>query len=84
MRESHGADFSQDSGRPGCGGCSHGGILVFAALWLTRKSQEKNEIIVKNASITTIEYDRESGTGTILCLNDVSHLGRHCSGEGII
>ena len=22
MRESHGADFSQDSGRPGCGGCS--------------------------------------------------------------
>ena len=63
---------------------AHGGILVFAALWLTRKSQEKNEIIVKNASITTIEYDRESGTGTILCLNDVSHLGRHCSGEGII
>ena len=63
---------------------AHGGILVFAALWLTQKSQEKNEIIVKNASITTIEYDRESGTGTILCLNDVSHLGRHCSGEGII
>lgn len=63
---------------------AHGGILVFAALWLTRKSQEKNEIIVKNASITTIEYDRRTGKGTILCLNDVSHLGCHCSGKEII
>ncbi len=63
---------------------AHGGILVFAALWLTRQSQEKNEIIVKNASITTIEYDRETGKGTLLSLNDVSHLGSHCSGAGIV
>lgn len=62
---------------------AHGGILVFAVLWLIRKSQEKNEIIVKNASITTVEYDRAAEEGRILCLNDVSHLGSFCSGNGI-
>lgn len=62
---------------------AHGGILVFAVLWLIRKRQEKNEIIVKNASITTVEYDRKTGEGRLLCLNDVSHLGKFCSGDGI-
>lgn len=62
---------------------AHGGILVFAVLWLIRKRQEKNEIIVKNASITTVEYDRKTGEGRLLCLNDVSHLGKSCSDDGI-
>ena len=62
---------------------AHGGILVFAVLWLIRKRQEKNEIIVKNASITTVEYDRKAGEGRLLCLNDVSHLGKSCSDDGI-
>lgn len=63
---------------------AHGGILVFVALWLTQMSQEKNEIIVKNASITTVNYEKETGEGRILDLNDVSHLGSHCSRAGII
>ena len=64
-------------------GCGNMGSAMIGGI-LKNGVFEKNEIIVENASITTIEYDRESGTGTILCLNDVSHLGRHCSGEGII
>lgn len=53
---------------------AHGGILVFVVDYLLRRQKERNEIIVKNASITTIEYDRETGVGTLLFLNDTSHL----------
>lgn len=53
---------------------AHGGILVFVVDYLLRMQQEKNEIIVKNASITTVEYDREAGRGVLLSLNDVTHL----------
>lgn len=53
---------------------AHGAILVFAAEYLLRSRKKKNEIIVKNASITTIEYDRDRGIGTLMELNDVRHL----------
>lgn len=53
---------------------AHGGILVFVVDYLLRNQKERQEIIVKNASITTVDYDRETGLGTLLTLNDVSHL----------
>lgn len=53
---------------------AHGGILVFVVDYLLRNQKEKKEIIVKNASITTVEYDRAKELGTLLRLNDVSHL----------
>ena len=53
---------------------AHGGILVFVVDYLLRRCRERNEIIVKNASITTLEYDKKTGTGTLLSLNDISHL----------
>lgn len=53
---------------------AHGGILVFVVDYLLRNQLEKKEIIVKNASITTVEYDRDRELGTLLHLNDVSHL----------
>lgn len=53
---------------------AHGGILVFVVDYLLRAQTQKNEIIVRNASITTVEYDRETGIGELLYLNDISHL----------
>lgn len=53
---------------------AHGAILVFAAEYLLRSRKKRNEIIVKNASITTVEYDRGKGLGTLIELNEVRHL----------
>lgn len=53
---------------------AHGGILVFVADYLLRAQQEKNEVIVKNASITAVDYDRTTGTGRLVFLNDTTHL----------
>lgn len=55
---------------------AHGAILVFVAEYLLRSRKKKNEIIVKNASITTVEYDKDKGIGTLIELNDVRHLER--------
>ena len=55
---------------------AHGGILVFVADYLLQAKKDRNEIIVRNASITIIEYDRESGVGELLLLNDVGHLAK--------
>ncbi|MEF9955114.1 MAG: histidine phosphatase family protein [Clostridium sp.] len=55
---------------------AHGGILVFVVDFLLRTGQDKNEMIVRNASITTIEYHRDTGIGTLLVLNDTHHLKR--------
>lgn len=53
---------------------AHGGILVFVVSFLLAAQQDKNEVIVKNASITTVEYDKITGKGELLSLNDISHL----------
>lgn len=53
---------------------AHGGILAHAARYLLRNQQEREEIIVKNASISLIEYDWETEQGRLVLLNDTSHL----------
>ena len=53
---------------------AHGGILAYVIEYLLRNQEEKQEIIVKNASISTVEYDGTSGLGRLLQLNDTSHL----------
>lgn len=60
---------------------AHGGILVFVADYLLRSQKDRNEVIVRNASITTIEYDRETERGTLISLNDVSHLAELKDGK---
>ena len=54
---------------------AHGGILAHVADYLLRNQKEKEEIIVKNASISIIEYDRSTEKGRLLLLNDTAHLG---------
>lgn len=53
---------------------AHGGILVYLIDYLLRKQVDKREIIVKNASISVVEYDEKSGIGKLLELNRTSHL----------
>ena len=54
---------------------AHGGILAYVADYLLRSQPERKEIIVTNASISTVEYARDTGEGTLLKLNDTSFLG---------
>ena len=54
---------------------AHGGILVHVVDYLLRNQKEKKEIIVKNASISVVEYDRATAVGHLLILNDTAHLG---------
>lgn len=61
---------------------AHGGILVFLIDYLLRAQREKKEIIVTNASISVVEYEKQTGVGRLLELNDIRHLGRS-SGQGI-
>ena len=54
---------------------SHGAALVYAIAYMLRNEVEHHEeTIVKNVSITTMEYDRASGHFRLLEANDVSHL----------
>ena len=60
---------------------AHGGILAHVADYLLRNQKEKEEIIVKNASISIIEYDRSTEMGRLLLLNDTAHLGISSDGR---
>lgn len=60
---------------------AHGGILAHVADYLLRNQKEKEEIIVKNASISIIEYDSSTEMGRLLLLNDTSHLGISSDGR---
>lgn len=60
---------------------AHGGILVFVVAFLLQNQKDKNEIIVKNASITTIEYRKETSEGKLLRLNDIRHLTQENGGK---
>lgn len=53
---------------------AHGGILVYVIDYLLRNQTEKQEIIVRNASISVVEYDRARELGRLVLLNDTSHL----------
>ena len=49
---------------------AHGGILVFLMNYLLRFQREPQEIIVANASLSVISYDRSTGMGKLLALNE--------------
>lgn len=54
---------------------SHGAALAYmVSLMLEKELGDHDEIIVKNASISTVEYDRETGKFHMAEANDVSHL----------
>ena len=53
---------------------AHGGILVFLINELLAE-RDRREIIVTNASLSIVEYSRETGKSRLLLLNDTSHLG---------
>lgn len=53
---------------------AHGGTLAHFIVHLLEGQPEAKEIVVGNASITTLEYDPQTGQCTLVELNDVSHL----------
>lgn len=60
---------------------AHGGILAHVVSYLLRNHRGKEEIIVKNASISIVEYDRETESGTLRLLNGTAHLGASPGGK---
>lgn len=60
---------------------AHGGILAHVVDYLLRNQKDKKEIIVKNASISVVEYDRQKELGQLLILNDTAHLGISIDGK---
>lgn len=62
---------------------SHGAALVYAVSYMFRNEVgPHDEIIVKNVSITTVEYDRETGHFRMIQENDLSHLPPEVRGRG--
>ena len=53
---------------------AHGGTLAHFIVHLLKGQPDAEEIVVGNASITTVEYDPETGGCRLLELNDCSHL----------
>lgn len=53
---------------------AHGGTLAHFIVHLLKGQPDAQEIVVGNASITTVEYDPEGGGCRLLELNDSSHL----------
>ncbi len=54
---------------------SHGAALAYAVSYMLRNEMGSHrEVIVKNVSISTLEYDRETGHFHLIQANDISHL----------
>ena len=53
---------------------SHGAMLAYVVEYLMRNDPNDQEIIVGNASITTIRYEPESGRAVLIQANDQTHL----------
>ncbi len=49
---------------------AHGGIIVFLMNYLLRFQREPQETIVTNASLSIVSYDRSTGMGKLLTLNE--------------
>lgn len=60
---------------------AHGGILAHVARYLLRNQEKREEVIVKNASISVIEYDPQTERGQVVLLNDTSHLRMEAVGK---
>lgn len=53
---------------------AHGGTLAHFMVHLLEGQPEAQEIVVGNASITTMEYEPETGQCSLISMNDCSHL----------
>ena len=53
---------------------SHGAMLAYVVEYLMRNDPNDQEIIVGNASITTIQYEPENETAVLIQANDQEHL----------
>ena len=53
---------------------AHGGTLAHFIVHLLEGQPEAKEIVVSNASITTMDYDPASGACRLVDLNDCRHL----------
>lgn len=53
---------------------SHGGILVHLICEILGAKGEASQSVVHNASITTIEYDPDSRSSRLICLDEQAHL----------
>lgn len=60
---------------------AHGRILVSVMDYLLRNQPKKADLITRNASISVIQYDRETGLGVLEVLNDCRHLKNLESGK---
>lgn len=58
---------------------AHGAILAYLVEYLMKDDPLEEEIIVKNASITTVEYQAITRDLAMVQMNDVAHL-LECSG----
>lgn len=65
-----------------CGGdaaiVSHGAMLIYLIAYLLGEDPAGADIVVGNASITTIQYDEERGLFSLVQMNDQRHLNRIC------
>ena len=55
---------------------AHGGTLAHFIMHILEGQPDAQEIVVGNASITTVEFDPETGACRLLDLNDGSHLSK--------
>lgn len=64
---------------------SHGAALAYlVSLMMEKELGAHDEIIVKNVSISTVDYDRETGRFTMIEANDTSHLNGFSQGKGSV
>lgn len=53
---------------------SHGASIVCLLAWLLQEKAPQGKYSIENASITTIDWDPDTGTCTLDSLNDITHL----------
>jgi len=67
-------DWILDQARGDLAIVAHGAILAYLVEYLMKDSPLDEEIIVKNASITTVEYQAITKDLAMVQMNDVAHL----------
>ena len=60
---------------------THGATMAYIVAYLMRNHPEESEIIVENASITTINYNPLTDDYMLLDANDTSHLKEACESK---
>lgn len=67
--------LKETGGREDVAVVSHGAAIAHLIAYLLRDNPEESEIIVGNASITTVNYNPLTEDFMLLEMNDTSHLG---------